>query len=60
MIGNKEGAPMTPHQANWEHLATAASKEKDPEKLVNLVHELNGVLCEREETPRKRHQGKWA
>lgn len=51
---------MTPHQANWEHLATAASKEKDPEKLVNLVHELNGVLCEREETPRKRHQGKWA
>jgi hypothetical protein len=45
---------MTPHQPDsWEHLAAEASKEMDPEKLMNLVNELNGVLGEREETSRK-------
>jgi hypothetical protein len=45
---------MTPHQTeNWERLATQASKEMDPEKLMSLVNELNGVLGEREEASRK-------
>jgi hypothetical protein len=48
---------MTPHQADgWEHLAEQASKEHDPEKLMNLVNELNGVLGEREETSRKQQR----
>jgi hypothetical protein len=45
---------MAPHQVDsWEHLATQASEEMDPEKLMNLVNELNGVLGEREETSRQ-------
>jgi hypothetical protein len=50
----KKGGFMTPHQVDsWEHLATRASEEMDPEKLMNLVNELNGVLGEREEASRK-------
>jgi hypothetical protein len=56
----KKGGFVTPNQLrDWRHLAEQASKEHDPEKLMNLVNELNGVLGEREETSRKqRHQGK--
>ena len=48
---------MTPYQSSdWQHLAEQASKEHDPEKLMNLVNELNGVLGEREETSRKQQR----
>ena len=33
---------------NWHEIAERASKEQDPEKLMALVEELNGVLSQRE------------
>ncbi len=45
---------MTPYQSSdWQHIAEQVSKEHYPEKLMNLVNELNGVLGKREETSRK-------
>jgi hypothetical protein len=35
-------------QDNWRELAEKAAKEQDPEKLMVLVQELNGVLSKRE------------
>ena len=32
----------------WRELAEKATKEQDPEKLMVLVEELNGVLWQRE------------
>jgi hypothetical protein len=37
---------------DWRELSEAASKEFDPEKLMELVNELNQVLKEREERER--------
>jgi hypothetical protein len=40
---------MTPSQRNdWQYLAEQASNEMDPDKLVNLVTQLNSVLGEQE------------
>ena len=49
---------MTPSQPNdWQRLAEQASTEMDPEKLINLVTQLNRVLGEQEERSRaQRHQ----
>jgi hypothetical protein len=49
---------MTPSQSDWQHLAEQASNEMDPEKLINLVTQLNCVLGEQEERSRaqQRHQ----
>ena len=48
---------MTPSQSDWQHLAEQASSEMDPQKLLNLVNQLNRVLGEQEEKSRaKRHQ----
>ena len=49
---------MTPSQSDWQHLAEQASSEMDPEKLINLVTQLNRVLGEHEERSRaqQRHQ----
>src|SRR5207253_9557050 len=44
---------MTPSQNEWQHLAEQASIEMDPDKLLNLVTQLNHVLGEQEE--RSRH-----
>jgi len=48
---------MTPNQpSDWRSLAEQATKEKDHEKLMDVVAELDRVLGEREETSRqKRH-----
>jgi hypothetical protein len=47
---------MTPrHPSDWRRLAEQASTEMDSDKLMSLVHELNRVLGEREETF-QRHQ----
>ena len=47
---------MTPSQSDWQHLAEQASSEMDPEKLINLVTQLNRVLGEQEERSRmQRH-----
>jgi hypothetical protein len=43
---------MTPSQSDWQHLAEQASNEMDPEKLINLVTQLNRVLGEQEERSR--------
>jgi hypothetical protein len=45
---------MTPfEQGNWLHLAEQASKERDPEKLMSLVSELNRALEENERTSQR-------
>jgi hypothetical protein len=38
---------------DWKHLAEEASTETDPEKLMKLVNELNGILNENEELSRQ-------
>ena len=43
---------MTPSQNEWQHLAEQASIEMDPDKLLNLVNQLNSVLGEQEERSR--------
>jgi hypothetical protein len=50
---------MTPSQpSDWQHLAEQVSNEMDPDKLLNLVTQLNHVLGEQEERTRAQpHQG---
>jgi hypothetical protein len=50
---------MTPSPStDWKHLAEQASNEMDPDKLLNLVTQLNRVLGEQEERSRlQQHQG---
>ena len=43
---------MTPQTNDWQYLAEQASSEMDPDKLLNLVSQLNRVLGEREERSR--------
>lgn len=38
---------------DWKTLSEAASREQDPEKLIQLVEQLNHLLLQRE-TQRKR------
>jgi hypothetical protein len=46
-----------PQPNDWRQLAEQASKEVDPQKMMSLVHELNRVLEQREQTSRQRgHQ----
>ena len=53
------GFSMTPYQpSDWQQLAEQASNEMDPEKLLNLVNQLNRLLGEQEERSRAmRHRG---
>ena len=44
---------MAPQTTDWRHLAAQASDEKDPDKLIALVGQLNRLL-EYEEKSRKR------
>ena len=44
---------MPPHEADWKYLAEEASSEMDPDKLIDLVTQLNRVLGEREESLRQ-------
>lgn len=44
---------MTPQPSDWRALAEQVSKEMNPNKLTDLVTELNQVL-EREESQRNR------
>lgn len=37
----------------WEEVAAAASKEKDPIKLANLIEELSRALSEKQTKPAK-------
>jgi len=39
-----------PAPRDWRELSEAASKERDPKKLMDLVTELNEVLKQREDT----------
>ena len=50
---------MTPSPStDWKGLAEQASNEMDPDKLLNLVTQLNRVLGEQEERSRaQRRQG---
>ena len=48
----KVGIFMTPQPRDWHELAQKASKEMDPEKLEQLIDELNRTL-ERDERRRR-------
>ena len=39
--------------SEWKKLSEAASKEQDPQKLLELVTQLNNVLKEREDQRRE-------
>jgi hypothetical protein len=41
---------------DWKHLAEQASNEMNSEKLLELVDEINQLLGEREDKPRKHRQ----
>lgn len=47
---------------DWRELSEAASQERDPKKLLDLVTQLNAILKEREDkkrgTAREDHPGK--
>lgn len=45
---------METQQQDWRVLSKAASREQDPEKLMELVKELNRALLRRELESRKR------
>ena len=48
---------MTPQPSDWRHLAEQASNEMDPQKMMEIVIELNRALEKREQTSRQqRHQ----
>ena len=42
------GEPMEAQVRDWRVLSEAASREQDPEKLIQLVEELNRALIYRE------------
>jgi hypothetical protein len=51
---NREGRfPMTPQPSNWRHVAEQICDEKDSNKMMELVVELDRLL-EREDKSRKR------
>lgn len=43
---------------NWHELAEKATNEQDPEKLMVLVDELNGVLSQREAAAQRHRNSK--
>jgi hypothetical protein len=45
---------------NWRVLSEAASREQDPERLLELVEELNRVLSEQELERRARARARFA
>jgi hypothetical protein len=49
---------MTPQPSDWRQLAEQASNEMDPNKLIDLVLELDGMLGERENMSRQPRQRK--
>jgi hypothetical protein len=38
---------------DWRELSEAASREQDPERLMQLVEQLNSLLLRREQTKRR-------
>ena len=47
---------MTPQPRDWRALTEQVSKETDPEKLTDLIAELNQVLEREEKQRRPRHR----
>ena len=45
---------MRENTERWMELCEQASKEQDPNKLMNLVEEINRILEEREQNPKPR------
>jgi hypothetical protein len=49
LIDRPKGGDMAENpKRDWKPLAQLASVEQDPEKLTEIIHELNDVLLERE------------
>jgi hypothetical protein len=46
---------MTPQITDWRHLAAQASDEKDPNKLMELVGELDRLLEREEKSCKQQH-----
>ena len=44
---------MQAYSQDWRALSEAASREQDPEKLMQLVEELNQALLRREQESRR-------
>jgi DNA replication initiation complex subunit (GINS family) len=44
---------------DWKELSQAASQEKDPQKLMELVEELNRALAEREAELKQRRSSQF-
>src|SRR5437763_16001562 len=49
------GERMQAQGTDWRVLSEAASREQDPEKLIELVEELNRTLLHREIEARRRY-----
>jgi hypothetical protein len=45
---------MQAQVSDWRSLSEAANREQDPEKLIQLVEELNRVLLRRESRLKRR------
>jgi hypothetical protein len=41
---------------DWKELSEAASREKDPQKLLELIEELNKVLDQRAQDMQQKHR----
>jgi len=44
------------NRRDWHHLAEQASKERDPEKLMSLISELNRALDQNQRTSQRHTQ----
>jgi hypothetical protein len=52
-----EEKELSMHQRTWQDLCRAIMDEKDPQKLLVLVEELNRALDDREQELRQRRRG---
>jgi hypothetical protein len=52
-MSNQDGNDQS--KENWMHLCELASKEHDPDKLMELVREITRLLEEREKAAKSRN-----
>jgi hypothetical protein len=49
LAGQVGGRTVRENEERWKELCTRAAGEQDPEKLRELVHEINGLLSQRQQ-----------
>jgi hypothetical protein len=52
----QRGGPMDTEKPDWQRLCAAAANEEDPQKLTELIAEMNRDLLRKEERLRQQHQ----